>query len=150
MKKLSVIASVFVLFACGGGNNKIDASMVQNNYSALEEFEKQTGGASILFNEMEHEFPPTEKGNELQHSFFFVNNGSSPLILTNVRGTCGCTNVEYPEDPINPGDKGMITADVNNSSKPIGKKFSVRVFVESNAQEPKMTLKLSGVTLEAK
>ena len=150
MRKLSVIASMFVLFACGNQNETINASIVKNNYSALEEFEKQQGGASILFNEMEYEFPAAEKGTDLEHSFYFVNNGDAPLILTNVKGSCGCTNVDYPEDPINPGDKGVITAEVNNSGKAVGKKFRVRVTVESNAQNAKLKLVLSGMTLEKK
>lgn len=148
MRKLYFIAPVFVLLACGKQNENIDASIVKNNYSAIDEFEKLRGGASILFNEMEHEFPAAQKGSDLEHSFYFVNNGDAPLILTNVKGSCGCTNVDYPEAPINPGDKGVIKAEVNNSGKAVGKKFRVGVTVESNALNSKIKLLMSGMTLE--
>ena len=104
----------------------------------------------MLFNETEYEFPPVEEGTELEHSFYFVNNGDAPLVLTNVKGSCGCTNVEYPEEPLNPGQKGVIKAEVNNSGKPIGKKFRVGIVVESNGQDSKIRLTLRGTTLEKK
>lgn len=137
MKKLFTFLSVALLLSCGGEKSpsKIDATTVKNNFAALEEFEKKTGGADILFNEYEYEFPPMEQGDVLYHSFFFVNNGDEPLILTNVKGSCGCTNVEYPEQPIMPGEKGSITAEINTESKAKGKSFRVQVKVESNATE---------------
>ena len=131
-------------------NQKIDSSIVVNNYSALENFRQKNGGASLLFNETEYEFPPVEQGTDLEHSFYFVNNGDAPLVLTNVKGSCGCTNVDYPQNPIKPGEKGIIKAEVNNSRKPIGKKFRIGITVESNGQNPKIRLTLRGKTLKNK
>ena len=151
MKGLLSFFILLLLFSCESKENrKIDSSIVVNNYSAIENFRQKNGGASLLFNETEYEFPPVEQGTDLEHSFYFVNNGDAPLVLTNVKGSCGCTNVEYPEDPINPGDKGVITAEVNNSGKPVGKKFRVGITVESNGQDPKIRLTLRGTTLEDK
>ena len=151
MKGLLSFLVIVVLFSCGGKDNqKIDSSIVVNNYSALENFNKKKGGASILFNETEFEFSPVKKGTDLEHSFYFVNNGDAPLVLTNVKGSCGCTNVDYPENPINPGEKGVIKAEVNNSGKPVGKSFRVGITVESNGLDPKIRLTLRGKTLENK
>ena len=151
MKHLLLFIILIGLLSCGGNkNSNIDSSIVVNNYTALENFQKKKGGASLLFNELEYQFPAAEQGADLEHSFYFVNNGDAPLVLTNVKGSCGCTNVDYPEDPINPGGKGLITAEVNNSGKPIGKKFRVVITVESNAQVSKMRLTLIGTTLEKK
>lgn len=151
MRNLLVLTILFGLTSCGERNSAlIDSSIVENNYSALENFQQMKGGASLVFNEIEHEFPAAKQGSDMEHSFYFVNNGDAPLVLTNVKGSCGCTNVDYTEDPINPGGKGLITAEVNNSSKPLGKKFRVAITVESNAQKPKMTLTLRGTTLEKK
>lgn len=136
-----------MLLSCGDGNQEvgvIDASTVKNNYSALENFEKETGGATIVFNEKEFEFPPMMQGDELNHTFYFVNAGDEPLILTNVKGSCGCTNVDYPEQPIMPGEKGAITATINTSGKTAGKQFRVAVRVESNAKIKKTKLWLKG------
>ncbi len=151
MRVLLSFIILLLLFSCGDKDNQnIDSSIVANNYSALENFRQKKGGASLLFNETEYEFPPVEQGTDLEHSFYFVNNGDVPLVLTNVKGSCGCTNVEYPENPISPGEKGVITAEVNNSGKPVGKKFRVGITVESNGQDPKIILTLRGTTLQDK
>ena len=151
MKHLLLLFISIGLISCGEHKTTANDSPVEvNNYSALENFEQKKGGASLLFNETEYEFPAVEKGSDLEHSFYFVNNGDAPLVLTNVKGSCGCTNVDYPEEPINPGGKGLITAEVNNSNKPVDKKFRVSITIESNAQEPKMRLDLQGFTLKNK
>ena len=148
MKHTVILFILIGLISCGEqGENTIDSSVVVNNYSVLENFKQEKGGASLLFNETEYEFPPSQKGSDLEHSFYFVNSGDAPLVLTKVKGSCGCTNVEYPEEPINPGGKGVITAEVNNSNKPVDKKFRVSITIESNAQKPKMRLNLRGFTL---
>lgn len=147
MKNLFVGLIAVVLLSCGESgleSGKIDASIVKNNYSALENFEQKTGGAAIVFNEKEFEFPPMIQGDEMNHSFYFVNAGDEPLILTNVKGSCGCTNVDYPEQPIMPGEKGAITATINTSGKTVGKEFRVAIRVESNAQIKKMKLWVKG------
>ena len=146
MKNYILFIVVIALVSCNGGtsSSQIDASIVTNNYSALEDFNPVKGGAKILFNEQEYEFEPMEKGDDLEHTFYFVNAGDAPLVLTNVKGSCGCTNVNYSEDPIMPGEKGLITAEVSTATKTVGKQFKVSVTVESNAIEKKMKLWLKG------
>jgi hypothetical protein len=40
--------------------------------------------------------------------FVFKNEGKQPLMITNAKGSCGCTVPEWPKDPIRPGAKGVI------------------------------------------
>ena len=88
MKYLLVLFILIGLISCGGNQNTtIDSSIVVNNYSALEQFQQKKGGASLLFNEMEYEFPAAEKGSDLEHSFYFVNNGDVDV------GGCRSTGV---------------------------------------------------------
>ena len=152
MKKLTFLIGAVVMISCGSGSQStaIDASVVKNNFSALEKFEKLAGGADILFNEYEYQFPDMEKGDVLEHTFYFVNNGDKPLILTNVKGSCGCTNVEYPDQPILPGEKGAISAEVNTEGKKPDKLFRVAVQVQSNARSKKVKLWLKGIPHEEK
>lgn len=144
--KFLLFCSVIVLFSCNGLEqpSEINSEIVKNNYAALEDYTKTEGSAEIIFNETEYQFPDMEKGEYVSHSFFFVNSGDKPLILTNVKGSCGCTGVEYPEQPIMPGEKGVITAEVNTGSKPAGKLFRVAVTVESNAKTKRVQLWLKG------
>ncbi len=151
-KYISLVILSAVIVSCGGNTEQteINSTTVQNNFTALENFVPTTGGASITFNEMEFEFPSMEQGESVMHSFYFVNSGDAPLVLTEVKGSCGCTGVEYPKQPILPGEKGKIDAEVSTATKSIGHTFKVRVYVSSNASENKVTLALKGTPTEPK
>lgn len=61
--------------------------------------------------------------------FEFTNVGDEPLIITNVRSTCGCTVPSKPEEPVLPGQKGKIEVKYNMAPG----KISRTITVESNA-----------------
>ena len=62
-------------------------------------------------------------------TFEFTNTGNAPLILTNVKSTCGCTIPTFSKDPILPGKTGKIEVKYNMNPGPIVKTITV----ESNA-----------------
>lgn len=61
--------------------------------------------------------------------FEFTNTGDQPLIITNVRSTCGCTVPSKPQAPIMPGKSEKIEVKYNMSPGKISKVITV----ESNA-----------------
>jgi len=61
--------------------------------------------------------------------FEFTNTGDQPLIITNVRSTCGCTVPSTPQAPIMPGKSEKIEVKYNMSPGKISKVITV----ESNA-----------------
>ncbi|MGI8950608.1 MAG: DUF1573 domain-containing protein [Chitinophagaceae bacterium] len=48
--------------------------------------------------------------------FNFKNTGSKPLFISEVRPSCGCTVVSYPQDLIQPGKTKTLTATFNTFS----------------------------------
>ncbi len=44
----------------------------------------------------------------LKISILFTNDGSTPLIIQNVKTHCSCTSVEFPPSPILPGKKDQL------------------------------------------
>lgn len=48
------------------------------------------------------------EGEQLEIAFRFKNTGTSPLIIKDVRPSCGCTLAEKPEAPVAPGKEGII------------------------------------------
>ncbi|MFY7664617.1 DUF1573 domain-containing protein [Flavobacterium sp.] len=62
-------------------------------------------------------------------TFVFTNTGDQPLIITNVKSTCGCTVPTKPTDPILPGKSDKIQVKYNMNPGPIRKTITV----ESNA-----------------
>lgn len=52
------------------------------------------------------------------HRFFTVtNNGDKPLIISEVKPSCGCTTPEWSKDPILPGKTAQIKVGYNTSIK---------------------------------
>ena len=59
------------------------------------------------------------QGDVIEHVFEFKNSGNAPLILQDVKTTCGCTVPEYPKNtPISPGETGKIRVSFDSSNKP--------------------------------
>jgi hypothetical protein len=90
------------------------------------------------FEELKYDFGDILQGKIVEHQFEFVNAGSTPLIISNVITTCGCTAPIWPKDPIKQGEKGTIKIVFNSTGK-IGRQNKV-VTILSNASNQKERL----------
>ena len=77
--------------------------------------------------------------------FKFTNIGKTPLIISQVKGSCGCTVPTKPEEPIMPGEVGKIK--VKYATNRVGP-FSKTVTITSNASEQTKVLKIKGRVLK--
>lgn len=75
------------------------------------------------------------------HEFTFKNTGKDPLIITNVKSSCGCTVPTYPKEPVKKGEKGKIH--VKYDTKRIGG-FHKTITVYSNAKNSPVKLHIKG------
>jgi len=91
-------------------------------------------GAIMDFNEKSIDFGDITQGDKVEHTFVFTNNGDTPLVISNVAVTCGCTAPNWPRTPIAPGATGELKVVFNSAGK-MGKQNSV-VRIYSNASEP--------------
>jgi len=83
-------------------------------------------------------------------TFTFTNIGDQPLIIKDIKSTCGCTVPEKPKKPILPNEKGIIKVSYNTNI--IGG-FSKSITILSNVKNERTVLKIKGfvydgVTLE--
>jgi len=77
-----------------------------------------TQGPIITWDKTSFDFGDVKQGDKVENTFKFTNDGTSPLIITNVEVTCGCTTPKgWPRDPIPPGGKGEITVAFNSAGK---------------------------------
>lgn len=77
-------------------------------------------------------------------AFKFKNVGNAPIVITKVKGSCGCTVPTKPNGPIMPGETAEIG--VKYATDRIGA-FSKTVTVTSNASEASVVLKIKGKVL---
>ena len=80
-------------------------------------------------------------GSDGKRVFEFTNTGKSPLIITRVQASCGCTVPKKPDDPIMPGEKGTI--EVSYDTKRFGG-FSKAITIFSNAVNERKMVKIRG------
>lgn len=97
----------------------------------------------ITFNETTHDFGKiNEADGRVTTIFQFKNDGMIPLVLSNVRASCGCTTPKWTHDPIAPGATGEITVTYNPSGRP--GRFQKTITVTSNAAEATTKLYIKG------
>lgn len=78
-------------------------------------------------------------------TFKFKNVGKSPLVINDIKSSCGCTVPKKPAGPIMPGDSGEIEVKYA-TNRPGG--FSKSITVASNADEPVKMLQIKGIVLK--
>ena len=102
--------------------------------------------AEISFKSETVNYGEIAKGSDGVRVFTFTNTGNAPLIISEVKSSCGCTVPEKPDGPIAPGESNTIQVKYDtNRVGPIRK--SVTVY--SNAEEPVKALKIMGEVLAA-
>lgn len=82
-----------------------------NNQAQNEPFipeEPKGPPTAVAFEKMEHDFGTIEQNTTNPYIFSFTNTGDEPLIISDAKGSCGCTVPEYPRQPVMPGEKGEI------------------------------------------
>ncbi len=88
-----------------------------------------------------YDFGEVEQGAPVTATFTITNSGDAPLKLLNVKGSCGCTVVDYTQTEIAPGATGTVEATYN--AKKMGA-FNKTVTVTSNAKDPVQVLRITG------
>lgn len=69
------------------------------------------------FAKEEHNFGKIKQGEKVKTVFTFVNTGKGPLIISDAKGSCGCTVPRFPNEPIAPGGKGEIEVEFDSAGK---------------------------------
>jgi cyclophilin family peptidyl-prolyl cis-trans isomerase len=105
-------------------------------------------GPKIQFNKEVHDYGIIEYSADPYCTFEFKNTGNESLLITEARGSCGCTVPEWPKEPIAPGSTGSIK--VTYDTKRVGS-FQKSVTIMSNAiNEPTKVINIKGEVLPQK
>lgn len=99
----------------------------------------------IVFDHEEWDFGEVPEGPKVSHDFWFTNKGKEPLVLYNVRASCGCTTPYWPREPIPPGERAKITVEYNTAGRP--GPFTKTVVINSNAATPTKVIRIKGVVV---
>ena len=140
MKKLSLVLLVSLLaFAC-----KDNAASKVNQDNVDKAAERDLAALDlpkIAFDKEEHDFGNITNGSAVETTFTYTNTGNSPLVVSDIKSTCGCTIPKKPEKPIMPGESDKIQ--VKYDTKRVGF-IRKSITVTSNASNPNVILKITG------
>ncbi|MCO6496596.1 MAG: DUF1573 domain-containing protein [Chitinophagaceae bacterium] len=118
MRIFLAITGIFLLINSSSAQQRIASPAAK----AVEQKAIEPG--VIKFTATEHDFGKIPQGKPVTHVFEFKNTGSSPLILSNVVASCGCTTPEWSKDAIAPGETSKIVVGYDSQalggfSKPV-------------------------------
>jgi len=99
-------------------------------------------GPKIDFEKEVHDYGKIKNGADGTCTFEFKNTGNAPLIISNAKGSCGCTVPDWPKEPIAPGASAEIK--VKYDTKRAGA-INKSVTITSNAvNEPTKVIRIKG------
>ena len=97
---------------------------------------------TIEWKETTFDFGSIDQGEVVEHAFEFTNTGSEPLIISNAKGSCGCTVPQWPREPIAPGATAQI--DVRFDSKGKRNKQNKKVTITANTEPAQSFINVVG------
>lgn len=71
-----------------------------------------------------------KEGQVMEVTWRFKNTGQKPLVIVNASASCGCTVAEKPEQPIAPGEEGLIKAKFDSHDR--SGEQNKQVYVQAN------------------
>ena len=77
----------------------------------------------------------------------FVNRGDKPVVINQVRPSCGCTGADYTEGQIAPGDTATVSFTYNPKGRPGRFEKTVKVYVGEDNE--RTAIKIRGTVIGA-
>jgi hypothetical protein len=106
----------------------------------------QTNVETITFDENKHDFGTIKEGDgKVSVTFTFTNKGDTPLVISKVVVSCGCTASDWTREPVAPGKQGYIKATYDPTNRIYYFNKSLRVY--SNGNPSKVALSIRGAVV---
>lgn len=134
MKKVVLGLMLAASVVCAG---TIHAAPAVQDQTVAEKVE----GPGIKFEKTVHDYGTVAYGSDGNCEFVFTNNGTEPLLLSDVRSSCGCTVPSWPREPIMPGKSNSIK--VHYDTHRVGG-ISKSITVSTNGNPERVVLSIRG------
>lgn len=95
----------------------------------------------LTFDKTEHDFGEIIAKTPVETVFKYTNTGKAPLVITDIKSTCGCTvPKDWSREPLDPGEEGQFTVKFNGSGT---NKVSKAITVTANTEKSKEVVKIT-------
>lgn len=111
---------------------------IEAQETVLAKMEKEA--SAITFAKASYDFGTIKAGEKVLHDFEFTNTGSTPVVIKDVKTTCGCTVSNFPKEPIMPGQMNVISASFNSKGKSGRQNKVITVLTNTEGESYKVSL----------
>ena len=95
----------------------------------------------MTFDKTVHDFGTIQDGTPVETVFSYTNTGESPLVITDIKSTCGCTVPrDWSREPLSPGESSQFTVKFNGKGV---NKTSKTVTIAANTAAGRETVKIT-------
>ncbi|TYB80122.1 DUF1573 domain-containing protein [Bizionia gelidisalsuginis] len=142
MKKVVLAFSAMCLIAFTSCKEDATKKIDDNNVAAAAERDAESSKFPVLsFDKSEHDFGEIVSGTNVETVFNYTNTGVAPLVITDIKSTCGCTvPKDWSKAPLAPGATGSFTVKFNGKGT---NKVSKAVTVTANTEKGREVVKIS-------
>ena len=142
MKKLILtltVASFVVFTSCK--ENAAEKIKQENVEKAAERDAQAIVFPTITFDKTEHDFGQIMNGTPVETVFSYTNSGKSPLVVTDIKSTCGCTVPQgWNKEPLMPGASSQFSVKFNGKG---ANKISKTITLTTNSEKGKEQVRIS-------
>lgn len=102
---------------------------------------------TLVFDATEFDFGQAVTGEKVWHTFTLTNTGTQPLIISNAKGSCGCTVPQWPKEAIGPGETAEIFVVFDTKNK--RGRQTKQITITANTNPPQSILYVKGEVVES-
>ncbi len=118
MKKILLVALAVITLSSCSKEKASDKIKAENLKEAKVRDSKISEGSPVIeWDKKEHDFGTIDQGDKVETTFVLTNVGKTDLVVTDAKGSCGCTVPEWPKEAIKPGESADIKVIFNSRGK---------------------------------
>jgi len=142
MKKLFLLLSTIALVSITSCKEKATEKINQENVEKAAERDAQAiVFPSVTFDKTTHDFGEIMNGTPVETVFTYTNSGKSPLVVTDIKSTCGCTVPQgWSREPLAPGASSQFTVKFNGKG---ANKVSKTITLTTNTEKGREQVRIS-------
>lgn len=141
MKKISLIFLITPFLFLNSCKDKAVDKINKENVQMATERDSQIVFPSISFDKTLHDFGDITNGTPVETIFSYTNSGRSPLVVTDIKSTCGCTVPQgWSKSPLMPGESSQFSVKFNGKgANKVSKTITLTTNTENGREQVRIT-----------
>ena len=142
MNKISLILLALAMLPLNSCKENATEKINQDNVEKAAERDAQTiVFPTINIDKTLHDFGEIQNGTAVETVFSYTNSGRSPLVVTDIKSTCGCTVPQgWSKEPLMPGESSQFSVKFNGKgANKVSKSITLTTNTEKGREQERIT-----------